>query len=104
MPVMAVSGIDDTVKIFEPIAETPKTSRLRLPKEPTSYSPSSHMFAADEIMLRNRARNRTSDNPFMSRTMVAELSQVMAARAQRLGIGDMDDDGEEYIADNCLIQ
>ncbi|KAL0088022.1 WD40-repeat-containing domain protein [Phycomyces blakesleeanus] len=53
LPHMAVSGIDNTIKIFTPTSGPFTTSARKEPRLKTSYSPSSRMFEKDAIVERN---------------------------------------------------
>ncbi|KAI9025756.1 WD40-repeat-containing domain protein [Phycomyces nitens] len=53
LPHMAVSGIDNTIKIFTPTSGPFTTSPKKEPRLKTSYSPSSRMFEKDAIVERN---------------------------------------------------
>ncbi|KAI8997482.1 WD40-repeat-containing domain protein [Pilobolus umbonatus] len=76
LPIMAVSGIDSTPKIFTPTSRPISTSKVREPNNPLSYSTSSRMYEQDNIIEFNRERNR-EDNMYITRMMIAALSDSM---------------------------
>ncbi|KAG2174630.1 hypothetical protein INT44_006894, partial [Umbelopsis vinacea] len=53
-PVVAISGIDNTVKIFEPNANSISTSPITDPTAKTSYTTSSRMWQMDQLVARNQ--------------------------------------------------
>ncbi|KAI7861323.1 WD40-repeat-containing domain protein [Spinellus fusiger] len=59
LPLMAVSGIDSTVKIFKPIAPLFTTSCHKEPFLPSSYSPSSRMYEKESIVKRNEKAHKS---------------------------------------------
>lgn len=77
LPILAVSGIDSTVKIFKPTSRLPTTSRITEPKNPNSYSTSSRLYKEDEIVSTNRESNGTlSDDIYMTRSMYAAFLRM----------------------------
>ena len=77
IPTMAISGIDNTIKIFNPLS-APTTSRKRLPNERTSWSSSSRMFELDRILARNEEDNRSaSDDTYITQSMITALTRSM---------------------------
>ncbi|CAO3657652.1 unnamed protein product [Mucor hiemalis] len=54
LPLLAVSGIDSTVKIFQPTSRLPATSKTLEPDNPQSYSASSRLYDRTEIIKTNR--------------------------------------------------
>ncbi|KAI8380899.1 WD40-repeat-containing domain protein [Radiomyces spectabilis] len=81
LPIMAVSGIDDTVKLFKPMASPSTTSRTWEPHLKTSWSPSSRMYDMDDIVRRNQD-NRLSEGGDLvySRNIIAILTAIMRNR------------------------
>ncbi|KAI7859691.1 WD40-repeat-containing domain protein [Circinella umbellata] len=74
-PTMAISGIDNTIKIFSPLS-APTTSRKRLPNERTSWSSSSRMFELERILTRNEEDNRSaSDDTYIPQSMITALTR-----------------------------
>ncbi|KAG0170882.1 hypothetical protein DFQ30_001865 [Apophysomyces sp. BC1015] len=82
IPVMAVSGIDNTVKIFSPTAG------------PTR--PSSHIDDMNDIIARNQERHRSADGDgYLPRHVLAALSATIRRRQRRQRGGDQDGDDED---------
>ncbi|KAI9251018.1 WD40-repeat-containing domain protein [Phascolomyces articulosus] len=76
-PTMAMSGIDHTIKIFNPISAL-TTSRKRLPNERSSWSSSSRMYELDRILARNEEDNRSaSDDTYITQSMITALTRSM---------------------------
>lgn len=105
---MAISGIDDTVKIFTPTSTIATTSRRREPNERTSYSESSHMFEMDRIVARNRESNRSvGSNAYITRSMLAAISQSLRNRQRRAAMGQIlpgDENDEDDMPFECRVQ
>lgn len=77
LPILAVSGIDSTTKIFSPISRPFTTSPISEPKNPTSYSPSSRMYDKEDIVNTNRENNvSVGSDMYLSRSMIAALSRI----------------------------
>lgn len=91
-PMLAVSGIDHTVKIFSPDARARRDARLGVgvrPADPTSFS--SLGFGR-----MRRAPRRTADTASASTASVAAAGE--SANQARVD----DDEDEEYVAPNGL--
>ena len=92
LPILAVSGIDSTTKIFTPTSCLFSTSRKKEPKQTTSYSTSSRMHESQDIMRVNREANTNSSTDiFITQSMIAALTR------HRLSIlaGEDNDDDED---------
>ncbi|KAH8553563.1 WD40-repeat-containing domain protein [Umbelopsis sp. PMI_123] len=108
-PVVAISGIDNTVKIFEPNANSISTSPITDPTAKTSYPTASRMWQMDEIVTRNQQNSIENEGEgLLTRSMLAVLSARLTARrrwVERNGgeaIDEEDDDETEAVA--CEMQ
>jgi len=108
-PVVAISGIDNTVKIFEPNANSISTSPITDPTAKTSYTTSSRMWQMDQIVTRNQQNSIEHEGEgLLTRSMLAVLSARLTARRrwiERNGGEEMDDDeDDETEAVACEMQ
>lgn len=108
-PVVAISGIDNTVKIFEPNANSISTSPVTDPTAKTSYTTSSRMWQMDQIVTRNQQNSIEHEGEgLLTRSMLAVLSARLTARRrwiERNGGEEMDDDeDDETEAVACEMQ
>lgn len=109
IPVMAVSGIDDTVKIFSPCSSHITTSRLRQPYADSSYSESSHMYEVDEIVERNREHNRSTidHSMYITRSMIEAISHRLQNRQRLATLGELlsrSDEEDDDLPIECRVQ
>ncbi|KAI8352514.1 WD40-repeat-containing domain protein [Blakeslea trispora] len=90
LPILAVSGIDSTTKIFTPTSRPFSTSRIKEPHRTTSYSASSHMYESQDIIRANREANTNSSTDiFITQSMMAALTR------HRLSLITSEDDDED---------
>lgn len=81
LPIMAVSGIDSTVKIFKPTSRLPTTLSSIEPTNPNSYSTSSRLYDQEEIVSTNRENNRSiGDDIYMTRSVYAAFLRMERQR------------------------
>lgn len=74
LPILAVSGIDSTVKIFKPTSRLPTSKD---PKSPNAYSTSSRLYKKDQILASNGEFNTSlSDDIYMTRSMYAAFLRM----------------------------
>lgn len=93
LPILAVSGIDSTVKIFKPTSRLPTSSKKTDPKNPNSYSTSSRLYKEDEIVSTNRESNSSlSDDIYMTRSMYAAFLRMERQRSFFFNEDGGDDD------------
>ncbi|KAI8141408.1 WD40-repeat-containing domain protein [Fennellomyces sp. T-0311] len=103
-PTMAISGIDNTIKIFSPISASPTTSRTRYPNERTSYSASSRMYDLENILTRNEENNRSaSDNTYIAHSMLTAVTRSIQNGAELGRIREMMHDNFQGDID-CRVQ
>ncbi|KAI8348017.1 WD40-repeat-containing domain protein [Choanephora cucurbitarum] len=96
LPILAVSGIDSTTKIFTPTSRLFSTSRKKEPKQTNSYSTSSRMHESQDIMRANREANTNSSTDiFITQSMIAALTR------HRLTILAGDDSDDDEDSDNA---
>lgn len=101
LPIMAVSGIDCTVKIFKPTSRLSTTQRRLEPNNPNSYSTSSRLYEEEEIVSSNRESNRNiGDDIYMTRSMYAAFLRMERQRRLLVVNGILDD--EEAEVDRAL--
>ncbi|KAI8888723.1 WD40 repeat-like protein [Backusella circina FSU 941] len=113
LPILAVSGIDFTTKIFTPTSRPILTSKLKEPHNPASYSSSSHLFEEEELVARNRENNiNLGDEMYITRSMIAALSRLERRYSRRrrernllLGIedGDEEDDDDDTSSFDSIL-
>ncbi|CAO3674315.1 unnamed protein product [Rhizopus stolonifer] len=85
LPILAVSGIDSTIKIITPKAEPFSTSRYSDPDLHTSYSPSSQMYDLDQIVTKNqRLRGLEGQNDIDYLSNINETSHLITALGIKL--------------------
>lgn len=95
LPMMAVSGIDSTVKIFKPTSRLPTTLRALEPNNPNSYSTSSRLYDMEEIVSENRESNRSmADDIYMTRSVYAAFLRMERQRRLLFVNGIMEDEEE----------
>ncbi|CAO0794368.1 unnamed protein product [Mucor circinelloides] len=83
LPILAVSGIDSTTKIFTPTSKPHATLKSKEPNNPDSYSASSHLYEEQDIVSSNLENNQTlGTDIYITRSMFAALSRI--SRVQRL--------------------
>ncbi|KAI9264648.1 WD40-repeat-containing domain protein [Helicostylum pulchrum] len=101
LPIMAVSGIDSTVKIFKPTSRLPVTQHQLEPNNPNSYSTSSRLYDEEEIVSSNRESNRSiGDDIYMTRSVYAAFLRMERQRRLLVVNGILDD--EEAEVDRAL--
>ncbi|CEP09880.1 hypothetical protein [Parasitella parasitica] len=101
LPILAVSGIDATTKIFTPTSKPHATLRSKEPNNPSSYSPSSRMYEEQEIAASNHQNNQTlGSDIYITRSMIAALSRI--GRRYRLRTSDDDDDDDDDQVDRLV--
>ncbi|KAI8640122.1 WD40-repeat-containing domain protein [Parasitella parasitica] len=94
LPILAVSGIDATAKIFTPKSKPHSTLKRKEPNNPSSYSASSHLYEEQEIVALNHQNNQTlGSDIYITRSMIAALSRI--GRRHRLRRHNDDSDNEE---------
>ncbi|KAG2210973.1 hypothetical protein INT47_000133 [Mucor saturninus] len=93
LPILAVSGIDSTVKIFKPTSRLPTSTD---PKNPNSFSTSSRLYKKDEILASNGEYNTSlSDDIYMTRSMYAAFLRMGRQRSLLFNDDDDDDDDDD---------
>ncbi|OAC97683.1 hypothetical protein MUCCIDRAFT_116169 [Mucor lusitanicus CBS 277.49] len=94
LPILAVSGIDSTTKIFTPTSRPHTALKSKEPNNPNSYSTSSHLYEEQDIVSLNRENNQTvGTDIYITRSMIAALSRI--SRVHRLRRSDDDDNDED---------
>ncbi|KAG2232336.1 hypothetical protein INT48_002285 [Thamnidium elegans] len=101
LPIMAVSGIDSTVKIFKPTSRLPTTQRQLEPDNPNSHSTSSRLYDEEDIVSSNRESNRSiGDDVYMTRSVYAAFLRMERQRRLLVVNGILDE--EEAEVDRAL--
>lgn len=99
LPILAVSGIDSTTKIFTPTSKPHATLKSKEPNNPNSYSASSHLYEEQDIVSSNLENNQTlGTDIYITRSMFAALSRI--SRVQRLRRSENDNEEEEEEEDD----
>ncbi|GAN03239.1 hypothetical protein MAM1_0036d02691 [Mucor ambiguus] len=99
LPILAVSGIDSTTKIFTPTSKPHTTLKSKEPNNPNSYSESSHLYEEQDIVSLNRENNQTlGTDIYITRSMIAALSRI--SRVHRLRRSSDDDEDENNDEEN----
>ncbi|KAI7907014.1 WD40-repeat-containing domain protein [Cokeromyces recurvatus] len=84
LPILAISGIDSTAKIYTPTSRPRLTSAKLEPNNPLSYSSSSLMYDIQRIVENNNENNESiEENIYITRSMIASLSRWGRARRMR---------------------
>ncbi|KAK4518241.1 Transcription initiation factor TFIID subunit 9 [Mucor velutinosus] len=99
LPILAVSGIDSTTKIFTPTSKPHTTLKSKEPNNPNSYSASSHMYEEQAIVSLNRENTQTlGTDIYITRNMIAALSRI--SRVHRLRRNSDEDEDEDENGEN----
>ncbi|KAL9546674.1 hypothetical protein MBANPS3_006542 [Mucor bainieri] len=96
IPILAVSGIDSTTKIFTPTSRPHTTLKSKEPNNPNSYSASSHLYEEQDIVSLNQENNQTlGTDLYITRSMIAALSRISRVHRLRTRSDDDEDEDEE---------
>ncbi|KAJ8652507.1 hypothetical protein O0I10_011831 [Lichtheimia ornata] len=103
IPVIATSGIENTIKIFSPTSAVATTSRKQHPNLRSSYSESSRMYEADDIVTRMMENNVTTGDHYFTRRMLSSITRQFRRGGNLDDVLMMDDDDDEMHID-CRVQ
>lgn len=102
---IAASGIDNTIKIFSPTSAVATTSRKQHPDLQSSYSESSRMYEADDIMARMMENNITTGEHYLTQRMLRSLNRRYRRGGNLDDVLTMDgDDDDEEMHIDCRVQ